>query len=362
VATTDASSASQADPARGRTATRPEEIPRAGWRDILLRVKNEIGSDHVTLVSAGLAMYALLAVFPGLAAAVSIYGLFATPADVVEHMKTFAGVLPPGTWELFADQLQALTRERSGSLSAAALVGIGVALWSARSGMASLMTAANIAYSESEKRSFVKQVLLSLLFTLVAIAGFLFALTIGVAIPVALAVLGTQSWIQIVVAIARWGLLWILTVLSLAALYRYGPARQRARWRWVSWGSVIAATLWLTVSVLFAVYVRTFGTYGQTYGALAAVVVLLLWFYLSSFVIVLGAEINAEMERQTLRDTTEGPEAPLGRRGAYAADTVGPTPPAQEAGSDSSAPRDRTGNGRQGNGKGNRGREAIAED
>lgn len=312
---------------RGRRATRPGEIPRAGWRDILLRVKQAIGDDHVSLVSAGLAMYALLAVFPGLAAAVSIYGLFATPADVVDHMETFASVLPPGTWDLFADQLQELTRQRNDSLSLTAAAGLLVALWSARSGMASLMTATNIAYSESEKRGFVKQTLLSLAFTLAAILGFLVVLTITVAIPVTLAVLGTQTWVQALVAVARWAVLWAMAVAGFSIIYRYAPARKPARWRWVTWGSAIGATLWLIVSAVFALYVRTFGNYGETYGALAAVVLLLLWFYLSSFAVLLGAEVNAEMERQTERDTTDGPEKPLGQRGAYAADTVGPTPP-----------------------------------
>jgi membrane protein len=311
--------------ARGRTAASPAEIPRTGWRDILARVWAEIGSDNVTLVSAGLAMYALLAVFPALTATVSIYGIFATPSDAIEHMKTFASVLPPGTWELFAEQLQALTRQRSGSLSAAAIGGILVALWGARSGIASLMTATNIAYSEREGRSFIKQVLLSLAFTLAAILAFLVMLALGVALPLALAVLGTQPWLQTVIAVARWALLWGLAVLALAVIYRYAPSRERARWRWVTWGSVAASTLWLIVSALFAVYVRTFGTYGKTYGALGGVVVLLMWFYLSSFAVVLGAELNAEMERQTERDSTEGPEAPLGKRGAYAADTVGPS-------------------------------------
>jgi membrane protein len=293
----------------------------------VVRVWKEIGSDHVTLVSAGLAMYALLAVFPGLAAAVSLYGMFATPRDVISHMQAFAGVLPPGTWEIFSQQLQSVAGHQPHTLTIAAMTGLAIALWGAKSGMSSLMTATNIAYTEDEKRGFFRQLLVSLLFTIVAIVGFLVVLLLGVAIPLVLQVLGTQSWLQVVIGALRWALLWMIAVLGLALIYRYAPARHRARWQWVSWGSVIAATLWLLGSLAFAFYVRTFGTYGKTYGALGGVVVLLMWFYLSSFFVVLGAEINAEMERQTRRDTTEGPEAPLGRRGAYAADTVGP--PAQ---------------------------------
>jgi membrane protein len=194
--------------------------------------------------------------------------------------------------------------------------------------MASIMTATNIAYAEVEKRGFVKQTLLSLLFTLAAIVGFLLMLAIGVAVPISLKVLGTSPWVQWSVGGLRWLMLWGFAVAGLGLLYRYAPSRHRARWRWVTWGSAIAATGWIILSVGFAFYVGSFATYGKTYGALGSVIALLMWFYLSSFVIIVGAEINAEMERQTRRDTTVGPEAPLGSRGAYAADTVGASAPA----------------------------------
>lgn len=330
-APSDSESPERDEVSRGREARHPENIPAPGWRDILTRVKKEISSDHVSLVSAGLAMYALLAVFPALGAAVAIYGVFASPQDVIDHMQSFSSILPPGTWELFAKQLQVLASQAQGSLTLAAIGGILVALWSARAGMSALMTATNIAYAETEKRSFVRQTLLSLAFTLGAILAFLSMLSVGVVLPLALEVLGTSSWVQIVIGAARWVFLWFFTALGIAVLYRYAPSRKPARWRWVSWGSVIAATLWILVSVAFAFYVRSFATYGKTYGALGGVIALLMWFYLSSFVIVVGAEINAEMERQTRRDTTEGPEEPLGRRGAFAADTVGPTTSSSEA-------------------------------
>jgi membrane protein len=311
------------EPSRGREARTPEEIPRAGWRDIFTRVKAEIGSDHVSLVAAGLAMYSLLAVFPGLAAAVSLYGLFASPADVIEHMKTFSAILPPGTFDLFSQQLQTLASRGQGTLTVGALAGLAVALWGARAAMSSMMTATNIAYAEVEKRGFIKQTLLSLFFTLAAIVGFLVILAMGVAVPIALKVLGTSQTTQWIVGAIRWLVLWGCAVVGFGLLYRYAPSRQRARWRWVTWGSAIGATLWIALSVAFAFYVSSFGTYGKTYGALGSVIALLMWFYLSSFVVLVGAEINAEMERQTRRDTTTGPEMPLGSRGAYAADTVG---------------------------------------
>jgi len=203
------------------------------------------------------------------------------------------------------------------------------------------MSATNIAYGEREKRGFFMQILLSIAFTLAAIVAFLILLMLGIALPVGLRILGTSQWAQDLIAALRLVLLWVLALLGLAVVYRYAPSRERAQWRWLTWGSVIAATLWLGATALFAVYVRTIGSYGKTYGALGSVIVLLMWFYIASFVVVLGAEINAEMERQTYKDTTVRAGAPLGERGAYAADTVGPsvgqgTPTPQNPGSEQS--------------------------
>ena len=270
-------------------------------------------------------MYALLSVFPGVAAAVSIYGLFSTPADVIRHMSVFSGVLPPGAWDIFKEQLQSITRHEQSTLSLAASIGLIIAIWSARSALSALMTATNIAYGEREKRSFLKQTLISLVLTVGAVTGFLVMLLLGIALPTALHLFGTRPAIQVAADIVQWLLLWVFATVGLAFVYRFAPAREPARWHWVSWGSAIATTLWLGASALFAIYVKAFANYGKTYGALGGVIALLMWFYISSVIVVLGAEINAEMERQTARDTTEGQEAPLGERGAYAADTVGPS-------------------------------------
>ncbi|MFL6606542.1 MAG: YihY/virulence factor BrkB family protein [Steroidobacteraceae bacterium] len=310
---------------RGRSARRPGEIPKAGWRDILQRVWTAIGKDNVSLVSAGLAMYALLAVFPSLAAAVSIYGAFASPQDVIRDMNTFAGVMPPGTWEIISKQLQEVARHAGSTLTATAGIALLVSLWSGRSGMAALITATNIAYSEPEKRGFFRLILISLLFTTGSILALLLMLLLGVAVPLIVKVFGMSESAEAIVDVFRWILLWLVAIVGLAVIYRYAPARNRPKWRWVTWGSVVASTLWLAGSLLFAVYVRTFAAYGKTYGALGGVIALLMWFYVSSFTIVLGAEINAEMERQTRHDTTEGHQKPMGQRGAYAADTLGPS-------------------------------------
>lgn len=310
----------------GRSAERPTDIPAPGWRDIAVRVFKNISRHNLSLVAAGLAMYALLSIFPALTAALSLYGLFVTPAHAVEQINSLAGMLPAEGWKMVSQQLQEVASHTSGTLSISAGVALLLALWSARSGMSSLMTATNIAYDEEEKRNLFWQVVLSLFFTLMTLLAVLVLLALGFAIPVVLNILGTSHWVKMTAEVLRWLLMWGFSVVALALLYRFAPSRRQAKWHWVTWGSAIAATLWVIGSLLFALYLQTFGSYQKTYGAVGSVVVLLLWFYLSSFFVMLGAEVNAEMEHQTARDTTEGTPRPMGRRGAYVADTLGPGP------------------------------------
>jgi membrane protein len=310
---------------RGRTAERPQEIPARGWWDIAMRVRKEMKEDNVGIIAGGLALYALLAVFPALAAAVSIYGLFASPADIAGHLQQMAAALPEDAMNILQQQLSRLSQNPQGALSFGIVIGIGLALWSARKGMVALMTATNVAYDERESRGFFKQLFVSLAFTIGAVIGFLAVLLLGVAVPLAMSFLPLGSAAEIALLGVRWVLLFGVAVLGLAVVYRFAPDRRAAQWRWVTPGSIIAAVLWLIGSVLFTVYVRNWGSYGETYGALGGVVVLLMWFYLSGYLVILGAEINSELERQTKRDTTSGQPKPLGSRGAYSADTVGPT-------------------------------------
>lgn len=310
---------------RGRTAQHPKDVPARGWWDIAMRVKKEMTADNIDIIAGGLALYALLAVFPALAAAVSIYGLFASPTDIANHLQEISGALPEDATQILQQQLSNLSQNSDDSLSVGIIVGIAVALWSARKGMVALMNATNIAYDEEENRGFFKQLLISLAFTIGAVIGFLAVLLLAVAVPLALSVLPLGSAAEIVLLAARWLMLFGVAVLGLAIVYRFAPDRNRAQWRWITPGSFIAATLWLIGSALFALYVRNWGSYGETYGALGGVVVLLMWFYLSGYIIILGAEINAELERQTKEDTTVGRPKRMGARGAYSADTVGPT-------------------------------------
>jgi membrane protein len=189
--------------------------------------------------------------------------------------------------------------------------------------MAAIMSAANAAYGETERRTFFRRIALSVVFTLGAIVYFVVTLAIGAALPFVLDALLPGEGISEALSILRWPLLWLFVVLALAVIYRFAPARAPAKWRWVSWGAAIAATLWVVGGVAFEIYLRYFASYGETYGALGGVVVLLLWLYLSGFTVILGAEINAELEHQTRRDSTTGPARPMGSRGAYVADTLG---------------------------------------
>ena len=309
---------------RGREARKPSEIPKRGWFDIAVRVKNEVNKDNVSLIASGLALYALLAVFPALAAAVSIYGLFASPGDIAHQLDAFSSVLPGDATKILQDELQALSGQHQ-ALGIGLVVGILIALWSARKGMTALMTTMNVAYDERETRHWFKQILVSMAFTIGAVIAFLIVMSLIVAVPLALKFLPLGKAAEVVILALRWILLWFIAVFGMACVYRYAPSRREAKWRWLTSGSAIAATLWLAGSLLFALYAHYSDSYGKTYGALGGVVVLLMWFYLTGYVIILGAEINSEMERQTRVDTTAGPEKPMGQRGAYSADTVGPS-------------------------------------
>jgi membrane protein len=311
---------------RGRSARTPSEIPRSGWRDILLRVWQKLGDDSASLVAAGVALNTLLAVFPAMAVLASIYGMFASPAEVAREVQPFYGFLPSEAASLIQTQLQNLARPHASTLGVTAVVSFCVSLWYASQGVVAMMSATNIAYTERERRGFIRQVMTALGFAVGAMLGFMLMLVVAVVVPIALQHVPLPDLIERAVLVFRWLLLWLFAVVLLALVYRYAPSRQSAKWRWVTWGSVIAATLWIAASFLFSLYVTHFGSYGKTYGALGSVIVLVMWFYLQAYAMVLGAEFNAETEHQTAIDTTTGPPAPMGKRGAYVADTLGRRP------------------------------------
>lgn len=310
------------DPALGHVARSPTEIPPRGWRQVLKRVWAETSSDHMSLLAAGCAFYAMLALFPAISVLISLYGLFLDPASVERQLGAVRDVLPPAAFDLVSQRVHDLASRGATVLSWSAALGVLIALWSATAGTKSLMMALNIAYEEREKRGLVRYNLLAVGLTLGGIVGVTLALSIIVGVPAALQLLQLGALTNATVRAVSFVLLLLFVVLALAVLYRFGPARRRAKWRWITPGSALAAVLWVLASVLFSFYVANLASYDAAYGSLGAVVVVLLWFYLSAFVVMLGAELNAELELQTARDTTSGPERPLGRRGAYVADHV----------------------------------------
>ncbi|HEX2197955.1 MAG TPA: YihY/virulence factor BrkB family protein [Burkholderiales bacterium] len=308
---------------RGREARTPKDIPASGWKDILWRVKDQVKEDRLSIIAAGVAFYGLLAIFPGLIALVAIYGLAFDPAQVEQQAAALSGVLPPQAADILLGQLHDLTTTDSTALGIGAVVGILVALWSASAGMRTLMEALNVAYDEEEKRGAIRFYGTALLLTLAAILGTIIAMSIVIALPIVLKFLGLGEGMKWLVSAAGILVLLVTVMLGLAIVYRYGPSREEPRWRWVSWGAVVATLLWIAGSVLFSIYVTRFGSYNETYGSVGAIVILLMWFLLSSYAVLIGAELNAEMERQTRKDTTSGDEKPMGGRGAHAADTLG---------------------------------------
>src|SRR4051812_21325710 len=310
------------DEGRGRDADSPAQIPKRGWKDVLLRVYNGIGEDRILMNAAGVTFYALLALFPAIAAFVSIYGLFADPQTIINQLDALAGVLPGGGMAVIQEQFTRLVAQPSGALTLGVVFGVLISLWSANGGMKGLFDALNVVYGEEEKRSFLWLNLTTLSFTLGMLLFAIVALAAIVVTPVILKFLPTFT--GNLLNIVRWPVIAVLVAVVLALIYRYGPSRDKPKWRWVSWGSSIAAVLWLAFSAIYSWYTANFGTFNATYGSLGAAIGFMLWMWLSTTVILLGGKLNAEIEHQTARDSTEGLPKPIGQRDAYVADTVGP--------------------------------------
>lgn len=311
---------------RGRDAEAPQRIPHRGWRDILLRSYQQLLDNNIGLVAAGVAFYSLLALFPALTALVASYGLLADPEDVQRQLALLSGLVPQQALQIIKEQLTSISTTSSTGLSIGLAVALLVAFWSASKGARALMTSLNIVYHEHEKRGIFKFYFLSVMLTVVGIIYVALALMLVVAIPAFLGNLGLPDQLRMLVSWSRWPLLALLAMFGLAALYRFGPSRTTPRWQWVSIGAVVAAVLWLLGSGLFSYYVTRFATYNETYGSLGAVIILLMWFYLSAYVALLGAQLNAETEHQTAVDSTVGCPKPMGSRGAHMADTLGEKP------------------------------------
>lgn len=315
--------ATQENDDRGRQADRPREIPAKGLKDVFWRVFAAVQEDRVMLVAAGVTFYLLLSIFPAMTALVSLYGFFADPASITDRLSFLNEIMPPEGLSIFFDQLRSLAGEKRSALSFGLIFGLAIALWSANNGVKALFEAMNIAYGEDEKRSFLRLNLVSFAFTLGGLIG-LIILVVGLGvIPAIIAVVNLGGVTEMVLRVLRWPVLLVVIAFGITLLYRSGPSRERARLRWVTWGAVMAALLWVVGSLGVSYYLSNIADYNATYGTLGALIGFLFWTWISAIIVILGAEVNAELEHQTARDSTTGPERPMGERGAYMADTLG---------------------------------------
>ncbi|HEX5103644.1 MAG TPA: YihY/virulence factor BrkB family protein [Pirellulaceae bacterium] len=312
-----------AEPGRGRHAASPSQIPAKGWKDVLWRVYGNVGDHRILALAAGMTYYSILAIFPALAALVAIYSLFSDPATIAKHLDELAGVIPGGAVDIAGEQLTRVASKGNNTLGFTFAIGLAISLWSANAAMKSLFDTLNIVYGEQEKRSFLKLNAMSLGFTIAGIAFILSALAAVVVVPLVLQYLWLSNAADLLIRIARWPAMFVTLAVGLARIYRFGPSREAPRWKWITWGSAAATILWLAASALFSWYAANFGTFNETYGSLGAAIGFMTWLWISAIAILLGAELNAEIEHQTVRDTTTGKPKPLGARGAKMADTVG---------------------------------------
>ncbi|MCZ2807473.1 YihY/virulence factor BrkB family protein [Modestobacter sp. VKM Ac-2983] len=310
----------------GIDADRPTDIPKRGWLQIVKRSWAENNADNMPIIAGGVAFFAFLSIFPALIATISIYGLVASPEQVTQQIESLSDQLPDNAQDILTEQLTEITSNAGGALTFGLIASVLGALWTASGGVSNMVKAVNIAYDEVETRNFLKLRALSLVLTLGAIVFILFTFALIAVVPVVLDALPLGGVGTVLAQALRWVLLLGVVIGSLAVLYRVAPDRDAPKIRWVSLGSLVVTLIWAVVSVAFSFYVNNFGSYNETYGAIAGVIVLMLWLYLTCYLVLLGAEINAETEHQTARDTTQGDPEPMGRRDAVVADEV-PDPP-----------------------------------
>lgn len=334
-----AANADAAQRHRGRQATDPTQIPGPGLLDVAWRLYRNITEDRILLTAAGVAFYVLLALVPTLTAIVSIYGLFNDPSSVVEQVDVLAGIVPSNALGIVRDQLIRLTRQSNDTLGLTLIFSLAVALWSASAGVKAMFEAMNVAYGEEERRSFLRLNSLALVFTAGGAVAAAVVLAVLVILPVAIGLVPGGAGLQWAVRIAAYGIMLLVLVVALAALYRWGPSREPAKWRWITPGVILIVPLFGIVSVGFSWYVANFTDDNAAYGSLGATIGLMSWLWITITLIIIGAELNAETEHQTARDTTTGPTEPLGQRGAHVADTIGRSRPGSRATRESGSPR-----------------------
>ncbi|WP_300437761.1 YihY/virulence factor BrkB family protein [Christiangramia sp.] len=305
---------------RGQDAQWPHQIPFKGWIDIGKRVFKEMQADHVQIVSAGVAFYFFLSIFPTIVVAISIYSLVLEPAQIQEQLSRLTLILPQQAYGMITDILNPVINQDREEIGWGLAISILVSIWSANKGTSALFQGINIAYDEIDTRGLIKKNLITLLFTLAGVVIGLISLLIVIFFPLLVKNIGLNSGLENILTWLRWVILGIILILTLSMVYKIAPNRTNPKFRWVSWGAILGTIFWLAGSMAFSWYVSNFGSYDDLYGSFAAVAILMLWLFLTAFIVLIGAEINSEMEHQTAFDTTIGAEKPLGERNAWHAD------------------------------------------
>lgn len=314
-----------AEGSRGREAGSPLAMPRAGWRDVLIRTFRRVNRDRIDIVAASAAFWAILALFPIIAALIALSAFVLEPASMRDQISELSAPLPDEAAELVNERAtEVAARDRAAGFGA--IIAIAFAIWTASAATKTLMEGLNSAYDEKERRGIVRFNATAILLTFGILVGFILSVFAIVVVPAALALQPGFSWTGALVDWFRWPVMAAFAIAGLATLYRFGPSRRNARWRWVSLGAVVATVLWIIASLGFSLYVRNFAAYNQFYGTLGGVAVLMIWFWLTAWIVLFGAELNSEIEHQTRRDSTVGRPKPMGDRGAVKADTLGRSP------------------------------------
>jgi len=298
--------------------THPQDFSLGNWWKITKRVAQKIQRDNMSLIAAGVAFYFLLAVFPLLAAFISMYGFFVEQETLAQHISMLMGVIPEQSRSFLEQRIESLVSTDDRALSISFIVSFMLTIWSGGKGSVALITACNITYQENKRRSFIKMILARIVLTFATVLFMLLMLLLVVVIPLLIGDVNESN--QKMLGLITWPLLLLLFNLSLACLYKYAPHRSSAKWRWVLPGAFLATLFWLAGSFLFNLYITHYAGYDKTYGSMGGVIILLMWFYVTAYAVLLGAGINAAAELQTLHDTTTGDEKPQGERGAYVAD------------------------------------------
>lgn len=303
-------------------ATRPRHLPLREWWRVLGRVIAEADKKNVGLNAAGVAFYALLSIFPALAALIALWGYFADPAMLRDQLGVAQRLLPPEAFTILNDQVKALVAANRSTLQLTSLVSILVAIWTARNGVASLIRGLNSIYRQGHRANPLRRYAVAVLLTVILILVGFFAFASVVILPAILAFLPLPGGVEAMITLGKWLVVFLVVFFGICLLYRYGPNRRSARVPWITTGAVLATILWAAGSAAFSIYLRNFGSFNEVYGSLGAVVALLFWLYLSAYLVLMGAQLNAELELATQRDTTVGDEISPGKRAAFVADHV----------------------------------------